>query len=132
MATKKKKLKKDLATVKGQLTKTEKKLAKAEDRKDRWKKEAKAHKKSAAKQGARVDLLQEQLDEAAAALKATPSEAEVEEASVDEPGTAGQDADGAGTPDDSWTVVQLRAEARARGVTGMSRASKSELISALR
>jgi chromosome segregation ATPase len=133
MANKKqKKLKKDLSTVKGQLTKTEKKLAKADDRAERWKKEAKAHKKSAAKAGTRADLLAEQLDEASKALKSTPSEAEVEAASADEPGPAGQTPDGAGTPDESWSVVQLRAEARARGLTGMSRASKADLIDALR
>ncbi|HKJ10794.1 MAG TPA: hypothetical protein VJ976_00230 [Ornithinimicrobium sp.] len=131
MAKKKQKqLKKDLSTVKGQLTKTEKKLAKAEDRKDRWKKEAKAHKKSAAKAGARADLLKEQLEEASATLRSTPSEDQVEAASVDEPGTTGSD--GTGTPDESWTVVQLRAEARARGLTGMSGASKSDLVAALR
>jgi hypothetical protein len=132
MAKKKQKqLKTDLSTVKGQLTKTEKKLAKVEDRKDRWKKEAKAHKKSAAKAGARADLLQEQLDEASATLRSTPSEDQVEAASVDEPGTSGNE-DGVGKPDESWTVVQLRAEARARGLTGMSRASKSDLVAALR
>ncbi|MGB7447859.1 MAG: hypothetical protein WA892_01910 [Ornithinimicrobium sp.] len=133
MANKKqKKLEKDLSTVKGQLTKTEKKLAKASDRTDRWKKEAKAHKKSAAKAGARADLLREQLDEASKALKATPSEAEVEAASAHEPGNDGPTDDGAGTPDEGWSVVQLRAEARARGLTGLSRASKADLIHALR
>ena len=132
MADKKqKKLKKDLSSLKGQLTKTEKKLAKSAERADRWKKEAKAHKKSAAKAGARADLLQEQLNEASQALKATPSEAEVEAASTDEPGSETRN-DGAGTPDESWSVVQLRAEARARGLSGLSRASKADLLSALR
>ncbi len=131
-AAKHKELKKDVATVKGQLTKTEKQLAKATDRKQGWKKEAKAHKKSAAKAGARADLLQEQLDEAKAALQSKPSEASVEEASADEPGTGQPTDDGVGTPNENWSVVQLRAEARARGITGMSKARKAELISALR
>lgn len=132
MANKKqKKLKKNLSTVKGQLTKTEKKLAKSTDRTERWKKEAKAHKKSAAKAGARADLLAEQLDEASKALQSAPSQAEVEAASADEPGAEGQTLDGAGTPDKDWSVVQLRAEARARGLSGLSRASKADLIAAL-
>jgi chromosome segregation ATPase len=34
-------------------------------------------------------------------------------------------------PDASWTVVQLRAEARSRGITGLSGRSKADLIAAL-
>ncbi|MGB3187772.1 MAG: hypothetical protein WBG36_15405 [Ornithinimicrobium sp.] len=131
-ATTQKELKKDVSTVKGQLTKTETKLAKQAERTKGWKKEAKAHKKSAAKAGARADLLQEQLDEAKAALKSVPSEASVEAASANEPGTGKPTDDGVGTPDESWSVVQLRAEARARGITGMSKAKKADLIDALR
>jgi lysophospholipase len=40
-------------------------------------------------------------------------------------------ADGGG-PDDSWTVADLRAEAKKRGVTGYSRMTKGELLAALR
>ncbi len=35
------------------------------------------------------------------------------------------------SPDDSWTVAQLRAEARTRGLTGLSRKTKAELLAAL-
>jgi hypothetical protein len=35
------------------------------------------------------------------------------------------------TPDASWTVAELRAEARPRGLTGLSRKSKAEIIAAL-
>jgi hypothetical protein len=35
------------------------------------------------------------------------------------------------TPDASWTVVRLREEARARGLTGMSKKSKAEVLAAL-
>ena len=35
------------------------------------------------------------------------------------------------SPDDSWTVTQLRAEARARGLTGLSRKTKAELLATL-
>lgn len=35
------------------------------------------------------------------------------------------------TPDANWTVAQLRAEARSRGLTGLSAKSKAQLIAAL-
>jgi lysophospholipase len=35
-------------------------------------------------------------------------------------------------PDDSWTVADLRAEAKKRGMTGYSRKTKSELLADLR
>ena len=35
-------------------------------------------------------------------------------------------------PDAGWTVVQLRAEARSRGLTGMSGKTKAQLLAALR
>ncbi len=131
-ATKQKQLKKDLSTVKGQLTKTEKQLAKANERTERWEKEAKAHKTSASKAGTRAELLQEQLDETRASLKSVPSEASVEAASADEAGSGEPTGDGVGAPGDHWSVVQLRAEARARGMTGMSKKKKAQLIDALR
>lgn len=131
-AVKQKKLKKDVSTLKGQLTKTEKKLTKAAERTERWKKEAKAHKKSASKAGARADLLQEQLDQASATLEPVPSEASVQAASVDAPVTGQETDDGLGSPNEDWSVVQLRSEARARGMTGMSKKRKAELIAALR
>jgi hypothetical protein len=35
-------------------------------------------------------------------------------------------------PDDSWTVADLRAEAKKRGLTGYSRKSKADLLAELR
>jgi hypothetical protein len=35
-------------------------------------------------------------------------------------------------PDDSWTVAELRAEAKRRGMTGYSRKTKAELLAELR
>jgi len=35
------------------------------------------------------------------------------------------------SPDASWTVVQLRAEARSRGIDGLSRKSKAQLLAVL-
>lgn len=43
------------------------------------------------------------------------------------PGTSGS----AGSPDNSWTVTRLRAEARSRGVAGCSRMTKDQLIAVL-
>ena len=40
-------------------------------------------------------------------------------------------ADGLTVPDETWTVVQLRAEARARGLVGTSNKSKAQLLDAL-
>jgi hypothetical protein len=39
---------------------------------------------------------------------------------------------GPSSPDESWTVAALRAEARKRGLTGYSRKTKAELLAELR
>jgi lysophospholipase len=41
-------------------------------------------------------------------------------------------ADGAHGPDDSWTVAELRAEAKRRGMSGYSRKTKGQLLADLR
>jgi hypothetical protein len=46
---------------------------------------------------------------------------------VAEPTTA----DGVTVPDETWSVVELRAEARARGLVGMSNKPKAQLLAAL-
>jgi hypothetical protein len=38
---------------------------------------------------------------------------------------------GGTVPDETWSVVQLRAEARDRGVTGMANKTKAQLLAAL-
>jgi hypothetical protein len=38
---------------------------------------------------------------------------------------------GSSAPNSSWTVAQLRQEARARGITGVSRMRKADLLEAL-
>lgn len=93
----KKKLKRSLADVRGKLRRAEKKLAKARERTERWKKEAKAQRQSA----------------------------------IDGPTAESPSAEAVTVPDESWTVVQLRAEARARGLAGMSSKSKGQLLAAL-
>jgi hypothetical protein len=47
-------------------------------------------------------------------------------------GSASSSAPGGSGPDDSWTVADLRAEAKRRGLTGYSRKTKTELLADLR
>ena len=99
----------------------------------RWKKKAKRRGGIAASSQARVTKLEKELAEARRPTGPTdetpdellsPTEAVAPEPtdSVDQPTSA---------PDATWTVVRLRAEARARGLTGTSGKSKSELLAAL-
>lgn len=124
-------LKKTLAGVRSQLTKTETKLTKANEKADRWKKEAAAHRTAAARSDARAEKFQNKLDRATAALKPVqatgPRDAAASGASTTEHSTAY----GLTAPDETWTVVQLRAEAHARGLTGMSDKTKEQLLAAL-
>jgi lysophospholipase len=124
-------LKKTLAVVRGKLTKTQTKLTKATESADRWKKEAAAHRTAAARSDARAEKLRHKLDRATAALKPAPAtkpqKAPASGDSTPEPSTAY----GLTTPDETWTVVQLRAEAHARGLTGMSDKTKEQLLAAL-
>ncbi len=124
-------LKKTLSGVRGQLTKTETKLTKANQKAERWKKETAAQRTAASRSDARAEKLQKKLDRAAAALEPVqavgPLEAAASGLTVGEPTAA----DGLTVPDETWTVVQLRAEARARGLVGTSNKSKAQLLSAL-
>lgn len=124
-------LKRTLSGVRGQLTKTEHKLAKANEKGERWRKEAAAHRTSASRSDARVERLQKKLDRATEALRP------VRAAGPNQAGAAGRSvtertgSDGLTIPDKTWTLVQLRAEARARGLSGTSKKSKQQLLAAL-
>ena len=125
-------LEKSLSVLRGQLTRTEKALAKAENRADRWRREAKAQKSSASRARARVEKLRQKLHGASAALGPAQAATPIVEAMgsgrpVAEPATV----DSVTVPDETWTVVQLRAEARARGLTGMWDKTKAQLLAAL-
>ena len=61
-----KELERDVTSLRGQLTKTEKALTKAKNRADRWRKEAKGQKRSASQANARVANLKQRLDAASA------------------------------------------------------------------
>jgi chromosome segregation ATPase len=127
----KKNLKKDLTDLRSRLSKTETKLEKAEEKAQRWKREANAQRTSATRAGARAERLQKKLDAAAGALEPTKATGPVEAAASGRPSGAPTTPDGVTLPDKSWTVVQLRAEARARGLIGTSNRTKAELIAAL-
>jgi len=62
-------LTKTLSAVRGQLTKTETKLGKANEKAERWKREAAAARTAATRSDARVEKLQKKLDRASAALE---------------------------------------------------------------
>jgi hypothetical protein len=129
---KQKELAKSLSTLRGQLTRTEKKLAKATERAERWKAEAKAQEKSASRANARAGKLHQKLDKASAALKPGQDTAALTRATApSRPVTEPNNADGVTVPDETWSVVQLKAEARARGLVGMSNKPKAQLLAAL-
>ena len=122
----KRELKKSLSVLQGQLADTETKLEKAKAKAERWKKEAAAQQSSAAQSGARAEKLQKKLDQAATDSEPTRATKPLEAAA-----SAPTTGDGATVPDETWTVAELRAEARARGLVGMSSKSKAQLLAAL-
>lgn len=124
-------LKKDLSVARGKLTATEKKLTKATERADRWKDEAKAQRTAAARAGTKVEKLHKRLDQVSAAVQPAKATDPIEAAASARPAAEPTTPDGVTVPDKSWTVVQLRAEARSRGLVGMSNKQKSVLLNAL-
>ena len=129
-------LKKTVASVRGQLTKTRTELAKANVKTERLNKEVEAHRTAASRSEARVEKLRKNLDRAGAGQKkihnGQAANAPAPAASVSAHKASGSiGTDGLTVPSKSWTVVQLQAEARARGLTGTSNMSKAELITAL-
>jgi peptidoglycan hydrolase CwlO-like protein len=132
-SAKQKDLEKSISVLRGQLTKTEKALAKAKNRADRWRKEAKAQKISAsrARARARVEKLRQKLDGASAATEPVQTPAPMELTASDRPVNEPTTVDSLTVPDETWSVVQLRAEARARGLTGISNKTKAQLLAAL-
>jgi hypothetical protein len=138
--------KKRSKTVERELKATIKKLKsdfeRADARAERWKKKAGQLKKTAAESEAKVKKLRKltkRLEQAPRAVRMRQEEAAdgppiampKESPSVDAPSPA-VSPQPAASPDASWTVVQLRAEARSRGIAGLSGKSKTELLAALR
>ena len=109
------------------------KLERAGAEASRWQKKAKRHQAAFAASQKRVTKLEKKLAEA----RRTPSRPSANGDELPSPtelvATEPSDAAGhpASTPDMSWTVVRLRAEARARGLTGLSSKPKAEILAAL-
>ncbi len=130
-STTQKDLQKSLSSLRRDLSRTEKALAKAKSRAARWRKEAKVQKQSASRARARVEKLRQKLDGASAARKPVKAAAPTEVVASDGPVTEPVATDAVTAPNETWSVVQLRAEARARGLTGMSNKTKAQLLAAL-
>jgi len=106
--------------LKGEVKKLRVKLERAEAKVERWKKRARRSEKDAADSRATVKKLRKRLENASAvaAPQALPT-------------AAAASAETSGNPDETWTVVRLRAEARSRGLTGLSGKSKAQLLEML-
>ena len=130
MSTKKRSSEKQL---KSKIKKLKARLKRSDAKAARWKKKAKRRRATAASSQARIARLEKKLAEARRTASPTsgtrdelPSPTEV--VAPETPDSADQLTP---TPDASWTVVRLRAEARARGMSGMSGKPKAELLAAL-
>jgi hypothetical protein len=71
------------------------------------------------------------MDGASAALEPVQAAAPLDVVASSRPVAEPTTVDGVTAPDETWSVVQLRAEARARGMTGMSNKTKAQLLTAL-
>lgn len=123
-------LSKEVTALRGRLTRTEAKLSRTEERSKRWKTETEAARTAAARSDARAGKLQRKLDRAVRALesKGVPP---ADSAATNRPAAQTSTPDGVTVPDATWTVAQLRAEARARGVKGLSGKPKAQILAAL-
>ena len=129
--------KKKSSSSEKQLKATNKKLKAKLDRADakasRWQKKAKKHQVALAASQKRVTRLEKKLAEAR--RTATQSSVTRDVLSAPTEVVAAETSDTAGqptsTPDMSWTVVRLRAEARARDLTGLSSKPKAQILAAL-
>lgn len=128
-------LKKTLSVVRSQLAKSETKLAKANEKAERWKTEAATQRMAASRSAARVEKLQKKLqkklDRAAPEVNQIRDTEAMQAPGPARPLAGPTAADGVTVPDETWSLVQLKAEARARGLVGMSNKPKAFLLAAL-
>ena len=122
-----KELTKSLAAVRAELATTRKALKKAKARRDSWRRQAEEQKRAVKQARAKVEKLQRKLVGASAATGAAAGTEAKAPVAPDEPTTV----EAVTVPDETWSVVQLRAEARTRGLTGMSNKTKAQLLTAL-
>ncbi|MCY7401360.1 MAG: hypothetical protein LH477_10440 [Nocardioides sp.] len=103
----------------------------------RWKKRAKQMEAAAETAEARVSKLEKKLAKSRRAARTVPLVAPEQSPALtlveeDGPAAAGLEVSPeGGTPDDSWTLTALRAEARSRGLAGYSRKPKADLLAEL-
>lgn len=116
---------KDAASLTSELTAVRRRAAKAESAAEKWKGRATSAGTTPAA-APKAEAPKAEAPKAAAPKAAAPAPAAPAASSqAASPGRAT-------TPDDSWTVTALRAEARSRGVAGYSRKTKAQLLADLR
>ena len=122
---------KTISALRGELATTKKALEKSKDRADRWRQQAKDQKRAAQRARARIEKLQRKLAGASASSAEVEAAAPMAGLASVTPVAESRTVEAVTVPDGTWTVVQLRAEARARGLTGMSNKTKAQLLTAL-
>lgn len=130
-SAKQKDVKKSVSNLRDQLRKSEKALTKAKSRAERWRQEATAQKRSASRARARAEKLRQKLNEASTQSKPLQPAVPMDTIPSGRPLVQPTTVELVTLPDETWSVVQLRAEARARGLTGMSNKTKAQLLAAL-
>jgi lysophospholipase len=118
--------------LKAENKRLEAELAAAEKAAEKWKARAKDQKSSAAASGSELGELRRRLQKAEASATKWKDRAKAGVPSASAPQAETMAPAAGSTPDDSWTLTALRAEARARGMTGYSRTPKADLLAALR
>jgi ribosome-binding ATPase YchF (GTP1/OBG family) len=130
--------------LKAEIKKLKARLAAAEKSAETWKARAKDHKSSAAGSKSELSAVRRSLQKAEAQTKkwkdrakaalssssatpAAPTAAAANTAPVEIMAPSAPT-----TPDETWTLTALRAEARARKLPGYSRKSKADLLTELR
>ena len=116
--------------LKATVKKLKSQLAGAEKSAEKWKARAKEQESKAAGTRSELTAARRRLTKAearAAKWKDRARAAPAVVAPVPPPAVAGRSA----TPDDTWTVTALRAEARTRGLPGYSRKTKVQLLADL-
>lgn len=119
--------------LKSTVKRLEAKLERADAKAARWKKEAKRQEAALSSSQARVIRIDKKLSKTRRRASQPIAVREVvpPSAEADPQETSVSTGAPTSTPDASWTVAQLRAEARSRGMTGLSRKPKAEIIAAL-
>ena len=144
--TAKKKLRAKVKKLKSKVKKLKRKVARADGNTARWEQKATQNNATIASLQERVAKRDKQLSKAKRTARhleplredAGLSGEDVPELAEVAPPTKAEDArivvvtgEPAHEPDETWTVVRLRAEARSRGITGLSGKTKAELLAAL-